>query len=86
MINNVLRAKLPEDALVFDNCSYDSSIIGVTLDGRVIYCYEKMVEEYMMEQECSYEEAVEWIDYNTIRSIPYAGPKAPVIMYSMEEE
>lgn len=84
MIIDKLRKQLPVDALVFDNFAYDNSIIGTTLDGRVIYCYEKMVEEYMMEEECSYEEAMEWIDYNTIRSLPYAGEKAPVIMYSME--
>ena len=65
MVIHKLRAKLPEDALVFDNFAYDNSIIGTTLDGRVIYCYEKMVEEYMIEEECSYEEAVEWIvDHN----------------------
>jgi hypothetical protein len=81
MVIHKLREKLPKDALVFDNFAYDNSIIGITLDGRVIYCYEKMIEEYMIEEECSYEEAVEWIDYNTIRSLPYAGEKAPVIMY-----
>ena len=42
-----LRSELPEDAIVFDNMSYDSSIIGVTTDGRVVYDYDKMVEELM---------------------------------------
>lgn len=35
------------------------------------------------------EEAIEWIEYNTIRAIPYAGEKAPIVMYDlpvMEEE
>ena len=79
-----IREKLPQDAVVFDNFSYDNSIIGTTLDGRVIYCYEKMVEELMQEEDMSYEEATEWIDYNTIRAFPYCGKKAPVIVYSME--
>lgn len=26
-------------------------------------------------------EAVEWIEYNTIRALPYAGAEAPIIMY-----
>jgi hypothetical protein len=63
--------------------SYDGSIVGVTTDGRVVYDYDKMVEELMSEEGWSYEEAAEWIDYNTIRSIPYAGPGAPIIMYSI---
>ena len=82
-VNLELRAELPEDAIVFDNMSYDGSIVGVTTDGRVIYDYDKMVEELMKDEGWSYEDAAEWIDYNTIRSIPYAGPGAPIIMYSI---
>ena len=82
-VNLQLRDELPEDAIVFDNMSYDGSIIGVTTDDRVVYSYDKMVEELMQDEEWSYEDAVEWIDYNTIRALPYAGPKGPIIMYSI---
>lgn len=82
-VNLQLRAELPEDAIVFDNMSYDGSIVGVTTDGRVVYDYDKMVEELMEDEECSYEEATEWIDYNTIRALPYAGENGPIIMYSI---
>ena len=78
-----LRAELPEDAIVFDNMSYDGSIMGVTTDGRVVYDYDKMVEELMADEQCSYEEAADWIDYNTIRSLPYAGESGPIIMFSI---
>jgi hypothetical protein len=80
MINEIIRNKLPEDALVFDNHSYDNSIIGVTFDGRAIYCLEMMIEELMQDEEMSMEEAIEWIEYNTIRSLPYAGEKAPIVV------
>ena len=84
-INLQLRAELPEDAIVFDNMSYDNSIVGVTTDGRVVYDYDKMIEELMSEEEWSYEEAADWIDYNTIRSLPYAGENAPIIMYPIQK-
>ena len=80
-VNLELRAELPEDAIVFDNMSYDGSIVGVTTDGRVVYDYDKMVEELMEDEGWSYEEAAEWIDYNTIRALPYAGENSPIIMY-----
>lgn len=80
-VNLELREELPEDAIVFDNMSYDGSIIGVTTDGRVVYDYNKMIEELMQDEEWSYEDAVEWIEYNTIRALPYAGPNGPIIMY-----
>lgn len=82
-VNLQLRDELPEDAIVFDNMSYDGSIIGVTTDDRVVYSYDKMVEELMQDEEWSYEDAVEWIDYNTIRALPYAGENGPIIMYNI---
>ena len=84
-VNQQLRAELPEDAIVFDNMSYDGSIVGVTTDGRVVYDYDKMVEELMQDENCSYEEAADWIDYNTIRALPYAGENGPIIMFSILE-
>ena len=83
-VNLELRAELPEDAILFDNMSYDGSIIGVTTEGRVVYDYDQMVEELMQDEEWSYEDAVEWIDYNTIRALPYAGADGPIIMYPIQ--
>ena len=85
-VNFELRDELPHGALVFDNSSYDNSIIGVTLDGRVIYSYERMINEYMEDNCCSEEDAIDWIDYNTIRSLPYAGEKAPMIVSTYLED
>lgn len=83
-VNLELREELPEDAIVFDNMSYDGSIIGVTIDGRVVYDFNKMVEELMQDEKWSYEDAVEWIEYNTVRALPYAGLNRPIIMYPIQ--
>ena len=84
-VNLEIRNELPGDALILGDMfmAYDNSIVGVTTDGRVVYDFDKMVEELMQDEEWSYEEAVEWIDYNTIRSLPYAGCGAPIIMYRL---
>lgn len=82
-VNLKLRTLLPEDSLVFDNASYDNSIVGITTDNRVVYDYDKMIAELMEDEEWSYDDAVDWIEYNTIRSLPYAGEKAPIIMYHL---
>ena len=31
----------------------------------------------------NYEEAAEWIEYNTIRALPYFGEDAPIIIYPL---
>ncbi len=74
-----------EDALVFDNPDFDTAIVGTTDDGRVVYDYNKMVEHLSLYQSMTFGEAVEFIDCNTLRTIPYMGPNAPVIIYNTEQ-
>lgn len=74
-----------EDAIVFDNPSYDDAIIGTSHDDRVVYSFEKMVECLMNDDGMSYEEAVEFIEYNTIRAIPYFGPNAPIVLMNEDQ-
>jgi hypothetical protein len=81
MVNLSVRERLTEGALVFDNPAYDNSIIGTTFDGRAIYDIEKMADELSTDDDISLEEAMDFIDYNAIRSLPYAGDKAPVVVY-----
>lgn len=82
-VNQDIRDKLPEDTIVFDNMSYDNSIIGTTFDGRAIYDFDLMVVELMDDEGWTDEEAIEWIEMNTLRAIPYGGDKAPIVVYKV---
>lgn len=72
-----------ENFIIFENPDYDSAIIGITEDNQVVYNYDKMIEYLVQEDDMSYEEAADFISYNTIRSLSYVGKDAPVIMYSI---
>lgn len=61
--------------------SYDDALIGVSEGGRAIYDYLKMVDWLVRTEGWTEEEAAEWIDYNTIRALPYMGEDSPIIMY-----
>lgn len=76
-----------EQPIILDNMSYDGSILGVTDDNRIVYSYESMVEELMEDEGWDEADAIEWIDYNTIRAIPYMESygKAPIILYDTKE-
>ena len=77
-----------EDVPVFDNSigfDYADAFIGMSDEGRAVYSYDKMVEHIMLKEGWTFEEAVEWIEYNTIRAIPYAGPNAPIVVYDVPE-
>lgn len=74
-----------EESIVFENPDYDSAIIGYDAnDNRIIYDFDKMVEYLMDVDGMEYEEAVEFIEYNTLRAIPYAGPNAPIVLNKID--
>jgi hypothetical protein len=70
-----------EDTVILENYSYDDALVGVTEDGRAVYDFDKMVSWLMQREGWSALEAIEWIEFNTIGALPYAGEDAPIIMY-----
>lgn len=84
-VNENIREMLDDNTIVFDNPAFDNSIIGITTDGQAVYSYYKMIEELMNDDGISEEEAIEWIEYNSLRSLPYAGAMAPIVIYTLEE-
>ena len=86
MINNKIRdyiAEEHEEAAIFNVPSYDNSIVGITDDGHIIYDYDKMVKEFMSENNVTMQEAIEFIEYNTIRTLPYIEESVrPIIVFN----
>lgn len=66
------------------NYSYDDALIGISEDNRAVYDYNKMIIWLMQHEGFNLNDAVEWIDYNTIRALPYMGESRPIIMYPIE--
>lgn len=66
------------------NYSYDDALIGVSHDGRAVYDYNLMIDWLMKKEGWSDNEAIEWIEFNTVRALPYMGEGAPIIMYGFE--
>ena len=74
-----------EGAAILEPDYLDEAIIGTSHDGCVVYSFEKLVQAFMEQDGMTYEEAVEQIEYNTIRAIPYMGDFPPVIVYDLPE-
>lgn len=72
-----------EDVVYLTNYSYDDALIGVSDDNRAIYDFNKMVEWLMDKEGFEELEAIEWIEFNTLRSLPYVA-NSPIIMYPIE--
>ena len=68
------------EELIFAD-GFDDAIIGVACghdSQRVVYCYASMVEAGM-----TYNDALEWIEFNTISS--YIGKHTPIYVMGTEE-
>lgn len=85
-LRSKLERSLFSDISFFDGEGMDfiTAVVGQDrISGRVIYDYEKMIEYLCSQDGMDYEEAVEWIDYNTIRALPYF-PNPPYIIAKIE--
>lgn len=73
-----------EDVTVFEDYDYADAFIGMSNDGRAVYSYDRMIEWLMLKENWSVDDAVEWIDYNTMRALPYY-PNGPIVVYDVPE-
>lgn len=71
-----------EDVVIFDNPSYDTAFIGVTNNNQAVYDYEKMIEYLVTTDDMTYEEAADFISYNSSYS---CREEYPLILYSYED-
>ena len=81
----VLDEEILDKIVVLEGEEYADGVIGITEDYRVVYSYEKLVES-LARVYGTEEDAIEWLEYNTLRSIPYMesqGLLAPVIIYEI---
>ena len=75
---NTLRSNYPDSLLAN---GYDSAILGVASGndtGRVVYSIPKMIQVCMKELAVDYEEALEWLEYNTFNA--YVGELTPIYL------
>jgi hypothetical protein len=71
---------IEEDIIILEDHAYDRSIVGLTADCRLVYDFDRMVEEFAEDEGCDETEAIEWLEYNTMRAVPYMGERAPIIL------
>ena len=83
-LKDLLKELNYENTVVFENPSYLNAIVGISDEGALCYSYEKMIKCLMEEDKMDYDDAMEFIDYNTIRALPYASSMGvrPIVIYN----
>ena len=78
-LREYLEAQGHEETVFFESPSFVKAITGITESGQLIYDYDLMIADAMEEENWDVEEAIDWIEYNTLRSIPYMGHYHPIV-------
>lgn len=79
-LKEVLWERDVEDTTFFVDPDYIFAIIGISIDDRVVYSYERMVEFLVNNDGIAYEDAERFIENNTICMIPDMGKNSPIIV------
>ena len=74
-----------DDVIILSNPDYASAFIGISEDNRAVYDYDKMVKYLVDKDGMTDIEAIEFIEFNTIRALPYY-ENAPIIMHNLIAE
>ena len=75
-VNDKLDTLVPGALLMEPREVYDDAVIGTTFDGRAIYDSEHIIRCTMNAEDMTFEDAVEWHEFNTFCA--YMGPKTPL--------
>lgn len=78
-----IEEQLEEGTVLLDG--YDEAYVGMSHEGQAVYDYEKMIDVLRERDGMTDEEAIEWIEYNTVRSLCYLPRPTPIILYPLEE-
>lgn len=73
-----------EGAKYFTDPDYTEAIVGYTHDDRLVYSYSRMVMLLMKRDGMSLDDARDFVDYNTIRSLSYE-ENAPIVLFEIWE-
>jgi hypothetical protein len=87
-IREWINETVEEKTVLFEPPELDEAIIGITEDLKhVVYSYSKLVDAYAKMDGMGHEEAMEFVEYNTIRTLPYIDEETrPIVVVEPPEE
>jgi len=72
----------PEAILLEPQSFYNKTIMGYSGDGQVVYSVGQILEGHVNEDDMTYEEAIEFFEFNTIGTfMGMNNPNKPIFMY-----
>jgi hypothetical protein len=82
-IRAFLAEEIGPEVVMLDGPEFDDGIIG-HYNGRVVYSRRRIIDSLRHHNGWSEEDAVDWVEFNTIRSLPYMGERAPIVVNDID--
>jgi hypothetical protein len=82
------REEMEPETVFLEPRTLDQAVIGVAAVGGadvLAYSYQGLIKAFMEIDNMTHEDAVEWVDFNVLRALPYFGPHAPIIVYLAQD-
>lgn len=83
-VKNIIEEYGYEDVLIFSNPSYASAFVGVSESNRAIYDYNEMIEFLCENDKINELDAIDFIEFNTLRALPYY-ENSPIVIHRLED-
>jgi hypothetical protein len=86
-VKKYLDENYPEEELLMID-GFDEAFVGVGYQfHKAVTCYGKdKIIETLIRDDMTFEEALEYFEFNIVRGTAYLGEQAPIIIESIEEE
>lgn len=81
-IREEIMEQFPDEEIIFLDPpeTFDPAIVGVTVDGRVVYERAKIIDGFCVKGGMCRSNAEEHVSFNTERALPYMGERAPILL------
>jgi hypothetical protein len=83
------REEMEEGTVFLEPAWMDAAIIGTAIvKGQEVlaYSYQALIDVVAKNEIEDIDEATEWVEYNTLRALPYMGEQAPVVVYLLDAQ
>ena len=86
-VKQYLDENYPEEELLIID-GFDEAFVGVGYQfHKAVTCYDKdKIIELLIRDDMTFEEALEYFEFNIVRGIAYLGEQAPIIIDSVKED
>lgn len=77
-----------DEIIVLEGDEFADGCIGVSVNNCAVYSYDKLIESLCKHNNWESTDAIEWIEYNTLRALPYMASvgNPPIIIYDLPKE